>query len=100
QAMNITIWGNVLNVLLAIVFVKGMFGLPAMGVSGVGYSTLIDRCLMALIMGWYVFRSVNFKRYLPRFKAFRVDRQRCKAILGIGAPVAMQYVFEIGAFAG
>ncbi len=100
QAMNITIWGNVLNVLLAILFVKGMFGLPAMGVRGVGYSTLIDRCLMALIMGWYVFRSVNFKRYLPRFKPFRVDRQRCKAILGIGAPVAMQYVFEIGAFAG
>src|SRR5690606_1250047 len=33
QAMNITIWGNVLNVLLAIVFVKGMFGVEPMGVS-------------------------------------------------------------------
>lgn len=100
QAMNITIWGNVLNVLLAIVFVKGMFGIPAMGIKGVGYSTLIDRCLMALVMSFYVFRSINFKRYLPKFNALRIDHKRSAAILKIGAPVAMQYVFEIGAFAG
>ncbi|WP_257669307.1 MATE family efflux transporter [Parapedobacter tibetensis] len=100
QAMNITIWGNVLNVLLAIVFVKGMFGITPMGVSGVGYSTLIDRCLMAVVMGFYVFHSVNFKRYLPRFNIMRIDTKRCLSILKIGAPVAMQYVFEIGAFAG
>lgn len=100
QAMNITIWGNVLNVLLAIIFVKGMFGIPAMGVRGVGYATLIDRCLMAVVMGAYVFRSENFKRYLQRFSLFHMDKGRCLSILKIGTPVAMQYVFEIGAFAG
>src|SRR5690606_33898413 len=42
QAMRITIWGNVLNIVLAIVFVKGMFGITPMGISGVGYATLID----------------------------------------------------------
>ncbi len=35
QAMNITIWGNVLNVLLAVVFLKWMFGFAPMGVKGV-----------------------------------------------------------------
>lgn len=99
QAMNVTIWGNVLNVLLAIVFVKGLFGIAPMGVSGVGYATLIDRCLMAVVMGLYVFRSVNFKRYLIQFNAWRVGWVRCFALLKIGAPVAMQYVFEVGAFA-
>lgn len=99
QAMRITIWGNVLNVLLAIVFVKGMFGLSPMGVSGVGYATLIDRCLMAVVMSWYVFRSVNFKRYLRQFRIWYVDTNRSVSILKIGAPVAMQYVFEVGAFA-
>jgi len=100
QAMRITIWGNVLNVLLAIIFVKGMFGIPAMGVRGVGYATLIDRCLMAAVMGVYVFRSPLFRPYLERFTPFRVAKERCLSILKIGAPVAMQYVFEIGAFAG
>lgn len=99
QAMRITIWGNVLNVLLAIVFVKGMFGLKPMGISGVGYATLIDRFLMAVVMGTYVFRSIDFKRYLQQFKLLYLDAPRCRAILKIGAPVAMQYVFEVGAFA-
>lgn len=99
QAMNITIWGNVLNILLAIILVKGMFGFAPMGVRGVGYATLTDRCLMALVMGFYVFRSVNFKRYLKRFDIWRIGFHRCIAILRIGAPVALQYVFEVGAFA-
>ncbi|HEY4198018.1 MAG TPA: MATE family efflux transporter, partial [Mucilaginibacter sp.] len=44
QAMLISIWGNLLNICLGITFVKGMFGIAPMGISGVGYSTLIDRC--------------------------------------------------------
>jgi len=99
QAMNITIWGNVLNIVLAIIFVKGMFGIEPMGVRGVGYSTLIDRCLMAIVMGYYVFKSQNFKRYLSQFKLLHIDMDRCRSILKIGAPVALQFVFEMGAFA-
>lgn len=98
QAMNIVLWGNVLNIILAIVFVKGMFGVPAMGVRGVGYATLIDRCLMALVMGIYVFRSPRFKSYLSAFCLFRVAWRSAWSILRIGMPVAMQNVFEVGAF--
>ncbi|MBS1504157.1 MAG: MATE family efflux transporter, partial [Bacteroidetes bacterium] len=57
QAMVISIAGNVLNVCLGITFVKGLFGIRPMGISGVGYSTLIDRCSMAVVMGIYIFRS-------------------------------------------
>ncbi len=99
QAMYITIWGNVLNIILAVVFVKGMFGMAPMGISGVGYATLIDRCLMAVVMGVYVFRSVDFRPYLKHFGFFKTDRERRARILKIGAPVALQYVFEVGAFA-
>ncbi len=99
QAMNITIWGNVLNVLLAIVLVKGMFGIKPMGVVGVGISTLVDRILMMAVMAWYVLNSSNFKRYIQHFSVKFIDVNRMKNILKIGAPVAMQYVFEIGAFA-
>jgi MATE family multidrug resistance protein len=99
QAMHITIWGNVLNVILAVIFVKGMFGIEPMGVRGVGYSTLIDRILMAIAMGYYVLKSVNFKRYLSTFHWFGLDALVSRSILKIGAPVALQYVFEAGAFA-
>ena len=98
QAMSISIWGNVLNICLGIIFVKGLFGVKPMGISGVGYSTLIDRTVMALVMGIYVFRSTNFKEYLQDFSITYVKRSRCMELVRIGAPVAMQYTFEVSAF--
>ena len=100
QAMFISIWGNVINIILGIVFVKGMFGIKPMGVSGVGLSTLIDRSLMAIVMAIYVLRSKHFKKYLTEFKATFIDKVYARKIIKIGAPVAMQYSFEISAFSG
>jgi MATE family multidrug resistance protein len=100
QAMMISIWGNVINICLGIIFVKGLFGVSPMGIKGVGYSTLIDRCLMALVMGFYVFKSERFKQYLKSFSLTRISNSRCLQILKIGAPVALQYTFEISAFSG
>jgi len=98
QAMLISIWGNVLNICLGIVFVKGMFGIAPMGVRGVGYSTLIDRCVMAIAMSSYVFRSKNFRSYVASFTLRTINRVRCWQIFKIGIPVALQYTFELGAF--
>jgi len=100
QAMMISIWGNVVNVIIGIILVKGMFGISPMGVKGVGISTLIDRILMAIVMGTYVFRSKNFKAYLSDFTLAAIDKLRINQIIKLGAPVAMQYAFEISAFSG
>jgi len=100
QAMFISIWGNVINVILGIILVKGMFGITPMGVKGVGVSTLVDRILMAIVMCIYVFNSRNFKVYLQNFKFNLIDKVRSIKILKIGAPVALQYSFEISAFSG
>ncbi len=100
QAMRISIVGNLINILLGVIFVKGMFGFEPMGVKGVGLSTLIDRILMALVMGIYVLQSKHFKSYLLKFKITFIDKVRSIQIIKIGAPVAMQYIFEISAFSG
>ncbi|MDN5288905.1 MAG: family efflux transporter [Mucilaginibacter sp.] len=100
QAMMVSIWGNVLNICLGIIFVKGLFGVHPMGIRGVGYSTLIDRCVMAIVMAVYVFRSPIFKAYLKSFAFKNIDRIRGLQIMKIGAPVALQYTFEISAFGG
>jgi len=100
QAMMISIWGNILNILLGITFVKGLFGITPMGIKGVGYSTLIDRCTMATVMSFYVFRSKHFRSYLKSFALKNIDKVRSLKILKIGAPVALQYTFEISAFSG
>jgi len=100
QAMSISILGNIINICLGIIFVKGMFGIEPMGVKGVGWSTLIDRTIMAVIMAFYVFRSKHFQVYLKGFALNRISRFRSFKILKIGAPVALQYTFEVSAFGG
>ncbi|RFZ84730.1 MATE family efflux transporter [Mucilaginibacter terrenus] len=100
QAMQITIWGNVLNILVGIILVKGMFGIPPQGIKGVGYSTMLDRVLMAIVMGFYVMRSPLFKKYLENFAVSNFEWDRIIQLVKIGAPVAMQYVFEVSAFGG
>jgi MATE family multidrug resistance protein len=100
QAMFVSIWGNAINIILGIIFVKGMFGIKAMGVSGVGLSTLIDRVLMATVMTFYVLRSTHFKKYLINFRATFFDKVRGLKIIKIGMPVALQNSFEISAFSG
>jgi len=100
QAMQISIWGNLLNILVGITFVKGLFGITPMGIRGVGYSTLIDRFLMATVMTIYILRSARFRKYLHEFSLKSIDRARSWTLFKIGGPVAMQYTFEVSAFAG
>lgn len=100
EAMKISIIGNIINIILGIVFVKGMFGIQPMGVKGVGLSTLIDRVIMAIIMAAYVLKSKHFKSYIETFKFIYISKQKIKKIIKIGAPVSLQYIFEISAFSG
>lgn len=100
QAMSITIWGNLVNIIVGVILVFGLFGIKPMGVIGVGIATLTDRTLMAIAMSFYVFKSPRFREYLREFKFGNISKTISKKILGIGIPVSMQYIFEVGAFSG
>ncbi len=54
---------------------------------------------MLIVMGWYVLKSRNFKPYIQHFSVRFIDFSRINKVIKIGLPVAMQYIFEIGAFA-
>jgi len=98
QAMRISIAGNVINIGVGIVLVFGLFGFPSMGIIGVGISTLVDRFLMALAMGFYVLKGKRFKPFLDAFSWAAVRWRSVVALLHIGVPVSMQYFFEVSAF--
>ena len=98
QAMVISVIGNILNICLGIIFVKGLFGITPMGIRGVGYATLIDRSSMAVVMSMYVFKSRHFQQHIRSFAVKNIGHIRSIQILRIGAPIAMQYTFEISAF--
>jgi MATE family multidrug resistance protein len=72
--------------------------MPALGLNGAGYSSLVVEVFSAIAILAYVLRSSRFTRYQPllEFRSFNVAMQ--KKLLRIGLPSAMQYVFEAGSF--
>jgi MATE family multidrug resistance protein len=98
QAMYITIFCNGINVFLNWVLIYGNLGVPAMGLNGAGWATLISRLLMALVIGYYIMKS---KRYLPYDLSFRIKKlsfPMVSKMLRIGIPTGFQFIFEVGAF--
>ena len=100
QAMYVSIVVNILNVLFNFILMYGWFGLPALGLVGAGYGTLLSRIFMAIGMGYFVLKSKLFKPYLHQFKIHLPQWSKIKNILSLGIPIGLQYFFEIGAFSG
>ncbi|MEP4533830.1 MAG: MATE family efflux transporter [Cyclobacteriaceae bacterium] len=90
--MWVSILANLLNIGLNYILIYGAFGVPAYGLIGAGYATLIARVIMAILM------YLVTKKKLTGFK-WQFDWSIVKKMLNIGVPSGMQYVFEIGAFA-
>ena len=90
---------NVVNAVGDWALIYGHLGLPAMGITGSGWSTCVARVYMAgvLVVTWL---WVESKRSLPKWAGVvRIDLRRIAALLKLGAPAAAQILLEIGAFA-
>src|SRR5688572_641150 len=60
--MYISVFANVINVILVYGLIYGKFGLPEMGMNGAAVATCFARLLMAIMIAFYVLRSDDFKR--------------------------------------
>ena len=97
-AMYITLAANLVNVFGNWVFIYGNLGMPAYGLDGAGYSTLITRSFMAAIMIIYVPREKRFQEYDPSFRFRNINWPVIKELARVGVPTGFQNFFEIGAF--
>jgi MATE family multidrug resistance protein len=105
QAMNLVgvimaalILANVVNVAVNWVLIYGRFGLPALGVVGAAYATVLSRVVMALFL--LVALVVRERRKSGLHDVpFRWDPARMRAIVRLGAPAAGQILLEVGVFA-
>ncbi|MEQ8715228.1 MAG: MATE family efflux transporter [Cyclobacteriaceae bacterium] len=99
QAMYISISANVVNIILNYFLIYGIWIFPELGMNGAGWSTLISRVLMVIVMIWFVFRFKDFKPYVTGFNLSNYEWKIWKKLLKIGIPSGLQFVFEVGAFA-
>lgn len=98
QAMYITIFCNLVNVLLNWVLIWGVWGFPELGLNGAGWATLISRVLMMILMGGYVLYSKRYRVFQLRLLNPKASLPMVSRILKIGIPTGFQYIFEVSAF--
>ena len=76
--------GAIINIILDPILIFGWFGLPAMGVAGAAYATVIGQ-IAAAILAITLNHKVN-KEIKIHLKGFRPDFAMIKQIYGIGIP--------------
>lgn len=94
--MLIGLVGNLLNVLLAYCLINGHAGLPALGISGAGYSTTLIKYLELAVMSWLFLRSARAQRRSSRSKL--PWRSAFREVADIGVPIGLHFGFETLAF--
>ena len=98
RAILITIVaGNVVNLLLNLVFVFGRFGLPAMGATGSALSTTLGRWFMLALL-LHLSRA-EFGPMLWPFRRESFARGPLTATLRLGLPIGIQASVEFATFA-
>ena len=97
--MFIMLAGVGLNALLNWIFIYGRLGMPALGLTGAGISTLVSRSLGALVIFLWLSRYPAIREAWPRSWRGAFSRERFRRMFSLGAPAAGMLLFETTAFA-
>lgn len=97
-----TIIANVINIVLNYVFIKGLWGIPPMGVQGSALASLIARIFMVVFLYFVLLKEPKTRRYIKDFslKIQVFSKMMFNKMVKLGLPTALQMFFEVTAFAG
>ena len=89
---------NLVNLAGNWIFIYGKLGMPALGVRGSAYSTVVSRIYMAAVLVFFAWQHER-RRGHPLFAHWPgPDWTRLRSLLQLGVPAAFQVVLEIAAF--
>ncbi|MGU9961841.1 MAG: MATE family efflux transporter [Candidatus Puniceispirillales bacterium WSBS_2018_MAG_OTU23] len=94
----ITVLGVGLNVLLNYIFINGLFGLPELGLAGIGLATSLTFTAMALVMAIYINTQKPFSTIRPFARMFRLDKTVMMRLFVVGLPIGVTLFAETGMF--
>lgn len=97
--MVVMLAGVGLNAALNWVFIYGHLGVPALGLTGAGLSTLLSRTLGAGVIFVLLRRDPAMRAAWPQRWFGGYSRERFREMLHIGLPAAGMLLFESSAFA-
>lgn len=93
--MKFNVIANLLNVFGNAILIYGLFGLPALGITGAAISTALSNVLAFILMFGYVIRGKSVVKLT--LKKFRFQRNVLENLVKIGVPAsAEQFVLRTG----
>jgi multidrug resistance protein, MATE family len=97
--MAISIGGALANFVLNYALIKGWFGLPPLGLAGIGLVTALVTNVMALLLAWHVMRHSAYSPYPLWRGLLRPAWRELQELLRLGLPIGGTYAVESGLFA-
>lgn len=95
----ILLGGVGVNVFLNWLIIFGNWGFPAFGLVGAGWATLVARCLTVGGLYLWITRASRVKEWAPKRWWGRWKGKEFRALTGLGIPIGLHLVAEVGAFA-
>ncbi|PWB32669.1 multidrug transporter NorM [Pseudomonas sp. SDI] len=97
--MVISLVGTLLNFLLNYALIEGLFGLPKLGLMGIGLVTAIVANLMAVALALYIGLHKAYLAYPIRQGLSRPSLPALRELWRLGLPIGGTYTVEVGLFA-
>lgn len=96
--MWIILASNCINIFGNWVLIYGNFGVPEMGLTGAGVSTLVARWFCAVVIYLVFMSGRRYCGYKSAFKSARFSTGRLRTIFTTSLPVSLQLMLETGSF--
>ena len=97
-SMWILLGGNLLNIIGNYILIYGKLGLPEMGLTGAGLSTLISRILMVVAYVVLFFFTNRYQHFRKGFSTGKINRADFTLLNRLGWPIAAQMGMETASF--
>lgn len=97
--MVISLIGTVLNYLFNVALIEGMFGLPKLGLMGIGLVTAVVSMGMAIALALYIRWHSAYAAYPLRKGLSRPSLPALRELWRLGLPIGGTYMVEVGLFA-
>jgi MATE family multidrug resistance protein len=89
---------SLLNVVLDYAWIFGHWGLPALGIEGAAWATVVSLWARVLLYGWIMMRPAVRRKY-QLLAGRRFDAELTRRLLRYGGPSGLQLLIEVAAFA-
>ena len=97
--MYISVGGNLLNIILNYMLIYGKCGLPELGYMGSCWATFIARVFMGIGFLIFVFKHPSVNSFAKYYHDAKINAQHFWPMLKDGLASALQFTFEVAAFA-